>query len=453
MIATSEQNTSLTTLEYFQNCIQQEMTILVKKESHFLRINFEPDFLESEEPKNPDIQWSREKANKHMLKKAIWLFYQEFDRVLYESFDNPKNVFTRIIWGKFRDLQYTWRSLRREYTNQQQIAYDAKYDEERARGYMKRREKEKQQMLFLGKGDMELGRKLFVERMRQQQHEKYSKVNDVSLEMERLFAKWLESSEAREWSEGMVCTAPCQFSSNTHTKNNSRNVLNLNVNSVKGLQDTLYQLSQHSTAERLVIHITLVWDENVPFLHPTSCISSRDKIINLENYGRINVNDKLMIVGYVEKNGKHYIATPQKTYVYPLFPKKFYKLEYRNNRPSTKMRVMYHVSKSISNIHVSRHFMGQVYEMNISIAKSGADTVDIDQFYEGHFIRELKEKTLIAIDLKENEKVIQANFNRVERAIRYQRVSTRRKKSVTFQDLRKTEQITHVCELIEKNDV
>jgi len=98
-----------------------------------------------------DGNWSCSRATRYMLQAAIHEFYHEFDRKLYESFDNPNGLFTKVIWDKFRTLQKAWNVL-----HQAKMVADGRAQkaiESAARGHLKRQAKEKQRLerLCLGK--------------------------------------------------------------------------------------------------------------------------------------------------------------------------------------------------------------------------------------------------------------------------------------------------------------
>ena len=152
-------------------------------------------------------------ANRHMIRSAIWHFYNKFDRDLYESIENPRGIFSEVIYAKFRDFHRNYTRCRLLSHDNIKKDTDLQRTKENADAHINRTQREKQQMLLLGNGDMEKGRQRFVKRMHTQRVNKLNKKNNVSLVLEREFNKWLNSDEARTNMLPMRCFAPKQFNS------------------------------------------------------------------------------------------------------------------------------------------------------------------------------------------------------------------------------------------------
>jgi hypothetical protein len=178
-----------------------------------------------------------------MLQTAIWEFFKDFDREKYETFVIPKGVFTKCVWGKYRDLHREWNVLHE--SHRENISEEAarKLIAQRKGAHLKRQAKKRQQMLVLGGGDLTLGRQKFVDRMHVQKEIKLSKVNDVSLQLEEEFATWLATPEAESYSVPMVDSSPKQFQRDhnylSHTKITN---INLKVKDHAGIVDALQRI-------------------------------------------------------------------------------------------------------------------------------------------------------------------------------------------------------------------
>ena len=471
---TMTQNMSLG-FEFFKQCIEQEYK---DEPNHFLRVGgITEDFFNIDSVEAADGNWGCSRATRYMLQAAIHEFYHEFDRDLYNSFANPRGLFTKVIWGKFRTLQKAWNVLHQAKMVADGRAQKAIESADRARGHLKRQAKEKQQMLNLGGGDLSLGRKKFEERMHVQKAAKLNKVNDVSLQMEEDFAAWLLSPEfAARHTKPMVDGAVKQFRTIEFYGYNSKlTTTNLKVNGFSGMLDALRQLVNHPSASDLHITTNLEWDEKVPFSNPHTHTYTGGVVLALNNSGRVEQRQKVHVQGFVEKDGKFYIVTPKYSSAYRLFPKKFEKLESRNPRISSRMAILYNVDLCLSHLTVTRMVNGTKHLMNIAIMHNGTDTVDATTIFQSHIVRELKVVSDDALARKRKEKdqrdrlarskgvaisnrkhrnvawLDEGKYGHVDKAIRDGHVTVR---PSTAPPVRKmvdtTDQIMKLCDMFEK---
>lgn len=147
---------------------------------HFLGISVTRNILEAPIFSAPTGSYNSQEANHRMIQIAIQQFYEEFDVNLYNSWEDNYGILTKVIWGKFRTLQEVWRPLRdAAISTEQSRAREARLWEI-SQAHIKNQAKERQQMLRLGGGDLELGRKKFVERMHKQKEVKLLRLNTVS---------------------------------------------------------------------------------------------------------------------------------------------------------------------------------------------------------------------------------------------------------------------------------
>uniref|UniRef100_A0A6C0JT10 Uncharacterized protein n=1 Tax=viral metagenome TaxID=1070528 RepID=A0A6C0JT10_9ZZZZ len=395
----------ISNFQFFKQRIDQERK---NDPSHFLWIGgITEDFFSIDSVDAVDGNWSCSRATRYMLQAAIHEFYHEFNRKLYESFDNPNGLFTKVIWGKFRTLQKAWNVLHQAKMVADGRAQKAIESANRARGHLKRQANEKQQMLNLGGGDLSLGRKKFEERMHVQKAVKLNKVNDVSLQMEEDFAAWLLSPEfAASYTKPMVDGAVKQFCTiEFYGQNYKLTTTNLKVNGFSGMLDALRQLVNHPSASDLHITTNLEWDEKVPFSNPHAhTYPAGGSTLRLNNSGRVEQRQKVHVQGFIEKDGKSYIVTPRHSNAYCLFPKKFEKLESRNPRVSSRMTILYNVDLCVSHLTVTRMSGNVKHLMNISIMHNGIDTVDATTIFQSHIVRKLKTVSDNALTHKRKEK-------------------------------------------------
>lgn len=466
-------NTPISKFKFFKKCITEEVE---EDDSNFLRIgDITEDYLTGNKPEPADDNWSCSRAKRHMIRAAIWNFYNVFDCNMYKSCKNPKGYLTKIIWAKFRSLHRKWElphSLIQE--NIKKIK-EARLAIIRANARTKRQQKEKQQMLTLGGGDIEKGRKKFIERMHIQKENKLNKEHDVSLELEQEFTKWLSTDEAKLYTAPMKCFAPKQFRiCETYGHYQSVSAINLKVNNVSGLIDALRQLANHPAADTLTVEGVFGWDEKIPFSTPcTHTFPEGGEVLVLNNYGRIIQGDRIRIIGYVNVSGKSYIVSSNTSNAYRLFPKQFEKLEYRNKKIPGQMHILYNIDNSITRIKVTRVHQGFKYLMNINILYNGNNTINALQIFENHVIRDLKNESNTAILRKQKEKdqrIKEARrkgletqkkslkylglnddgkYNHVDDAIHRGHVNTRDHK-VQFEIPDTTDQIIKLCDMFEK---
>ena len=439
---------------------------------HFLRVSgISESFLEGAEPNQPLGTWSRKKSMPILLQAAIWEFYNEFDRKLFESFPNPQGVFTKCVWAKFRNFRRTWKTAHDAFIETQKERAKQKRNAERERAHVKRQEKERQQMLVMGGSNLELGRKKFVERMHIQKTQKLSNVNDVSLQLEEEFAAWLTTPEADSYTKPVVDSSPKQFRRDqTYGTGTTITNINLRVKSVKsvdGVVDALRQLSEHPSADTLTIHATLTWDEKVAFSNPHTHTFTGGTVLVLNNSGRVGQNDTMRVIGFVNQGSKSYIVTPKTSNAYRLFPKRFEKLESRNKKISSRMNILYNVDQCLSSLMVSRLHLGVKYVMTINILYNGKDRIDAREIFKSHVIRDLQKESQQALDRNRREKAErdrrarrkglstqrkkewseERKYGHVDDAIKRGHVSTRKKVNFLVDN---TDKIMGLCNMFEK---
>lgn len=399
-LSNSETSNSENKYLFFKKSIELEA-----KESPFLNIGgINKDFLTGEEPKPTPGDWPRSRAMHHMIKYAIWQFYQVFNVEQYKMFQDPEGVLTDVIWAKFRALYRVWNILHSSSQRVIKANMKALRDSERANAYIKRQQKERQQMLIMGGGDLEKGRQKFIQRMHAQKSAKLNKVNEISLSLEKDFSDWLRSDEAKEYTKPMECKAPKQFNKNCRQTYKKESHLNLKVKNISGLINALEQLSRHKYANTITIYGVLKWDEKVAFSTPCPHTCPEiNKVFDLTNYGRVYQNQRIKIIGY-QYIGNPYIVSSETCTAHRLFPKKFAKLEYRNKRISSEMSVLYNIKDSLSRLEVSRIDQDVKYIMNIDILYNGKETVDINQFFVSHIIRDLMKDSASQLERKKKER-------------------------------------------------
>ena len=411
--ATIAQNiTTKSDLEYFKEALAKECK---GETAHFLQVGgITDEFLTGPVPSEDYNNWSSHKATKYMIRMAIWQFYNDnsnndhkkFDRKIYESYVDPTGIFTMIIWGKFRKLQQGWSVVNESRLRLIRLASRKRLEDDLSRGHMKRQAREKQQMLTMGNGDMELGRRKFEERMKIQKEVKLTRENDVSLSLEEEFAVWLKSSEfTRLYTRPMKESSTKHFSTvDSSTRPSTMSTINLKVNGISGLITALRQLSVHPESNTLTVDATLSWNEATPFSNPNAHVFTDDGISCLGGYNRVLQGEKIRVLGFVENNNVFYVVTPKFSDAYRNFPTRFSKLESRNPRLSTRLSVMYSVTFSLNHLTVSRNVDGKLIIMNISIIYNGADTVDAREIFTSPIVRDLKAISDEALAKKRAEK-------------------------------------------------
>ena len=373
-------NLPISKYEFFKECIKNEIGT---DYSHFLCVSgINEDFLTGDEPIIANSVWCRSMANRHMIRSAIWHFYNQFDRDLYESIENPRGIFSEVIYAKFR-------SFNRKYKKNRLLSHDnIQNSKETADEYIIRTQCEKNQMLLLGNGDMEKGRQRFVKRMQTQRVNTLNKKNKVSLGLEHEFNTWINSNEANRYTRPMKCFAPKQFNSgDTNEQYHCLSTYNLTVNNKTGIIDALIQLSNHPYADTLTIDGVFEWNEHEPFSIPHSHTLPENNVVYiLNNYDRINQGDKIRIIGYINVDEKSYIVSSNISNSYRRFPTRFEKLESRNSKVSSMMSVLYNIDRSLTRIQVSCVRLGIKYIMNIDVIYNGNDTVNATQIFDNNDI-------------------------------------------------------------------
>ena len=378
---------------------------------HFLAMHgITNEFLTGCRPSEPEPSIGSATACKQFLKIAVWDFYQVFDLNKYLNCQGCPSDIERVVWAKFKELYKNWSITKFRIILHNNKEKDDKIKEAKARGHKKRQAKEIAQMLILGDGDINVGRDKFVNRMHIQKQEKIVKDSqNVSLSLEKAFSEWLLTEEAKKYSEPMKCCAPSQFRNvNTETLITSTSSINLKVNSISGLHNSLHQLSKHPESSSVAVTATLAWDEKIPFSNPSNhiCIVSSDglQILPHKNNDRIIQNQKINITGCIGVCNEFYVVTSNESSAYRLFPPRFEKLEYQNPMVCGKVKNLLRVDNSLNSLILTLVRSNNIkYVININILPNGKDSVDVISNLFSPPLTKIQLDTLNRIEIKTKE--------------------------------------------------
>ena len=131
---------------------------------------------------------------KDWLAVAIAAAQNDFDPDLYED-----GVITKMVWKRFKAAQEYCREQTEKRKEEERLAKEAEMQRIREEAAKKRREKEEEEYFKLGGGDIEKGRKAFMDRMHKQKEEKRTRdhSNKHTAEDRQRFFQWL--SENPQW--------------------------------------------------------------------------------------------------------------------------------------------------------------------------------------------------------------------------------------------------------------
>lgn len=399
---------------------------------HFLKVGtgrtITFDFLEGPEPPTPSQTLGYKRITHPLLRKAIWDFYQVFDPELYKKWEEKNNVFglvTRNVWARFKDSYSVWRDFHRALAHDKNLKMEEFLKRGREEAHLKRQEKEKRQMLVMGGGDIELGRKKFVERMHVQKKNKEAKYaaseDSIPLALEKEFSKWLESKDGKNTMGPMVDYSSRQFQKNDrcllcfHKNKKPVTDTHLWVSDRKQLVDCLRQLADHKDSKNLFVNVRFEWDEKIPYANPSAHNHIYDGIISLTNHGRIGQGHTMNITGFTQKGDKAYVTSSEVVNAFRLFPKKYQRFSARNPKIKYPLHVLYNCENSISWISVTRHEQPvcKTHHMSIGISSTGRSSVDPLVIFNTN-IMAVMDTTLSSIARKEalrEQRILEAKKN------------------------------------------
>jgi len=291
-----------------------------------------------------------------------------------------------------------------------------KAKEERKRGHLKRQGKIKSEMTRLGGGNIEKGAELFNDRMHLEKEEKNNKVVQTSVELERKFLAWLDTPSAKAYSSPMVCLASTRFNKTYSTREQFGNKIvrtNFNVNSIKGVVDVLNELYVHKNSSELCIRGVLGWDETIPYTNPSSHVGDGSCSL-LTGHKMFTQGYKFKILGYIHGATDYYVVSDEITSVYRNFPSEYSAFECRNPKITSRMKVLYKVTHSLSSIECTRVYDNITYVLNVSYVK-GAEQCRVDAVSSlfDPCIAQLKAQSSAALAEKTKEEDIKINVARV----------------------------------------
>jgi hypothetical protein len=416
---------NITEEQFYENCRKYYEESSLKNRNtkcHFLSISgIDYRFLYGNKPSLPSEKEGSFKAVAQLIRIAIWNFFQVFNVDRYIQDGSPSDI-ERVIWRIFRDLEREWKVGRSDFitTNKDEASMKAK--KERERGHLKRQEKIKSEITRLGGGNMEMGADLFNQRMHIQKTEKNNKVVPTSVGLEEKFLAWLDSPAAKMYSSPMVCSASTRFKQyTTEIFGNKIVTMNFNVNSIEGVLDAVRKLSLHKNSSDISIKGILRWDESIPYTNPSShvCYDSLS-FSALAGHKMFIQGYKFQILGYSSSYNRgsmspdYYIVSDEISSVYRNFPQEYSAFEYRNPKTSSRMKVLYKVTHSLSSIECTRVDGNITYILNISYVKGVEQSrVDAVTSLFDPCIAQLKAQSIAALTEKTKERDIKNNVARV----------------------------------------
>lgn len=386
------------------------------KPSILFKSGINKELLEGEVISSPTCEISSNKAQNILKEKAFQEFYRD---IINSDNSSQYNLVSEInainyIYGKFDYYKKKWLVIRNLYL--EEIGEKKKREKEKRRRYkhLKSQQKENQQKLVLGNGNLEEGTKRFNERMNRQKNIKLNKVNNVSLDLERKFLEFINSDEGKNYCNPVICGAPKQFSKLYLTDNSFIvNKIRLKVQTKNGLNKMLKKLSEHVDSNKLIIDCTFQWNPDIAFSNPSSFSYIKDDgISTLNNSDRLSQGDKVRLIGYTYTDNQNFVVSNEECKLFRLFPKEFEKLEYRNMKTESKMHILYNSDNNLSRLHVRKINNNNIFEteMFIDVLYNGSDDIDPLVIFESPKLNELKniskvmiEKKIIDLENKKNK--------------------------------------------------
>jgi hypothetical protein len=164
--------------------------------------------------------------------------------------------------------------------------------------------------------------------------------------------------------------------------------INLAVNSIYGIIDSLIQLASHPNSETLIVSTKKVESNDQTTYIYYNDIVTPSNVIPKHN----KQNENKRVIGMLISNDSYYIVTKEIKKVLFVYHKKVSACESSYTKVVGFMNVLHEIDSSISNLKVTRVHLGKKIVMNINITYGGRDNVDATTIFESHFIRNLKDK-------------------------------------------------------------
>lgn len=386
----------------------------------FLNISITEEFIVNGKPLEIKKNLPTRLISNSLLLNIIQSFYNDFDANLYTRYLGPNpteehkisvasKVFTPIIWARYKKEHRPYEIAKKRSIRQIKEDNRKAIEALKAQAYIKRQAKEQDQIRKMGDGDVEKGKRKFMERMAKQKKTKFEKVNEVSLSLEKEFLLWLESSEGKNFYKPMICVAPTQFSMYNWGYSeflDRSSKINLKVKTIGGLNKALVKLSRHPKAKELKISGVVAWDVKDFYANPAAftLINGNEYPTPLGGAYRLSQNEKIVIYGIAVNGDCTYVTTDKNSNAWKNFPKKFAKMEYKNQKITSKMKIMYSVTKSLDSIIVWRKCANsKIKKMIISVMYNGSDTVNPCVIFDDEKIAKLKRTTMNAIAILEEK--------------------------------------------------
>lgn len=308
--------------------------------SHFLNIKgITREFLEGNPPEPADPEWGAAKAEKYMLRAAIWDFYHHFDYISYLlSCNLHKQIISSSVWVTFRIRQKYWMSKRVLTSRYLRIIKNRINN------------------------DIEI------------------KTFDDKVSKQGKFNRWLKNNKELP---PMTCNAPKQFrqvvdsSRYIHTLN-----INLKVKSIRGIMEVLSQLSSHSKSTDFYIEVFYSLSKRCK---RHSYVRDSNSLIMLHNQENINKFEDgyINIIGFLQHYDRNYIVTSQNMFIPRPFPTEFQCFEDKNKSLKSNMNILLNFTNNINSLRITTIINSVKYIVSICIENDGASTSEsIIQFFD-----------------------------------------------------------------------
>lgn len=319
-----------------------------------------------------------------MLRASGQAWYERWDSDLFDTFKNPEDIFAKCIWGIYRKVvspgHIARRKARRSSDAVNRKAHNDALKKEAAR---KRAEKEQEQKLTLGGGDIEEGTRKFNKRMTEQKAVKYAKASDnVILPLQKKFTAWWASRESDLWRKGMCDVSPQQFQFvGPYTPATKRDGKRFYIGSDKAMREILRFLANHPKAASVAVRATLEWSATTdPYSVPATFVHAEDDFSPLQGQARLTSPHTFRLLGLDEnkQTGKlFFVSSKNSSGIYRLFPKKlgFEVFENRNPQKSSMMRVLYACQAPI--IMIQAETPGGAIQLNLRLGR-GEDSLSAE---------------------------------------------------------------------------
>lgn len=327
--------------------------------------------FDGEDPGPVDPTKSSRVYKRDMFRFAAYKFYRVFDHERYQeeakNDEACKGAILPCVWWRFCKM------FEREQGDRNRRLFFAELRERREadrrevlrQAALKRRAREEEQIRTMG-------RDRFVRRMQLQQAASRSRVNEVSLAMEKKFLNWLKSKDYETWQRPLSDYSKIHF--NTVGRLAASKATRIRASDIDAI---LEALAARTDARKLAVYATYKWDFERDS-YPTAYCVDADNVLYIKGEGRLRPLEVLPVIGvetvhsdHLECNGDFsLITTPKTLSLRRLFPKQFQKLESRNDAPLTEMRICRPYKGFVYRLQVVRTETRETFEITRQIGGS-----------------------------------------------------------------------------------